>query len=102
AGRDVGDRAPGLGGSLGRAGGRHEARLALDQQVVGLLVAVGTVGTVAGNVADDQPRVFRVQRVEGQAHARGRAGRQVLHQYVGALEQLREDAGGLRVLQVER
>ena len=40
AGGDVGDRAAGLGRLVGRAGDRQEARLALDQQVVGLLVAV--------------------------------------------------------------
>ena len=40
AGGDVGDRAAGLGRLLGRAGDRQEAGLALDQQVVGLLVAV--------------------------------------------------------------
>ena len=40
AGGDVGDRAAGLRRLVRRAGDRQEARLALDQQVVGLLVAV--------------------------------------------------------------
>ena len=58
AGGDVGDRAAGLGRRLGRAGDRQETGLALDQQVVGLLVAVGAVVAITRDVADDQPRVL--------------------------------------------
>ena len=54
AGGDVGDRVARLARLVGRAGDRQEAGLALDQQVVGLLVAVGAVVAVAGDVADDQ------------------------------------------------
>src|SRR5256885_3224151 len=77
-----------LGRHLGRARDREKARLALDQQVVGLLVAVGAVSAVAADVADDEARKALAQRRVGQAHARGRAGRQVLHQHVGTLQQL--------------
>ena len=53
-GGDVGHRGAGLDAFFRRAGDRDEARLALHQQVVGLLVAIGTVGAVAGDIADDQ------------------------------------------------
>ncbi len=60
AGGDVGDRRAGLGTARRACRSPTEARLALDQQVVGLLVAirsgVGRVVAVAGDVADDQRR----------------------------------------------
>ena len=88
AGGDVGDRAAGLGRLVGRAGDRQEAGLALDQQVVGLLVAVGSGRS-------GRRRSRRCRRRSGadaascsaskrQAQARRRAGREVLHQHVGA------------------
>ena len=87
---------PALAGSSARAGDRQEPGLALDQQVVGLLVAVRPgplrVVAVAGDVADDELRMRRVQRLERQAHARRRAGREVLHEHVGAGEQALERA----------
>ena len=43
-----------------------------------------------------------VQRLEGEAQARGRAGREVLHQHVGLLEQAIQDLRRARVLQIER
>ena len=102
AGGDVGDGAAGLAGCLGRAGDRQETGLALDQQVVRLLVAVGAVVAVAGDVADDQLRVPGVQRFERQAHARGGAGRQVLQQHIGAGQQIHQRGQGVGILQVER
>ncbi len=55
-GGDVRDRRSRLGRLLLGAGDRHEARFALDQKVVRLLVAIGTVVAVAGDVAhDDAP-----------------------------------------------
>jgi hypothetical protein len=46
--------------------------------------------------------VLLAQGLVTQAHARGRAGRQVLHQHVGVLQQLAEDFKRLRLLEVER
>ena len=86
AGRDVGDRRAGLARLAGRAGDRDEAGLALDQQVVGLLVAVRAVCPVAGDVADDQRRFLRRQRLVAQAQARGGARCQVLHDDVGLVQ----------------
>ena len=102
AGRDVGHRNAGFGRRLGRARDRQKAGLALDQQVVGLLVTVRAVVTVARDVADDQARVVVLERVERQAHARGGARRQVLHQHVGARQQVHQRGMGVRVLEVQR
>ena len=83
AGRNVGDRTTGLGRFVGRAGHRQETRLALDQQVVGFFVAVRAVVAIARDVADDELRMRGAQGVGAQAHARGGAGREVLHQHIG-------------------
>ena len=92
---DVGDGAAGLGhlGLARPAGDGEEAALALDQQVVGLFLFIGAALAVAGDVADDQSRKALMQRLEGQAHARGGARRQVLHQHVGLGQELVEDLG---------
>ena len=74
AGRDIGNRAAGLRRLVGRAGNRKEAGLALDQQVVGLLVAIGAVFAVARNVADDSrgcERAASRTRVQGAPRRRG-------------------------------
>jgi hypothetical protein len=77
--------------SLGRAVDAGEARFRLHQQVVGLLVAVGTLLPVARDRADDQTRVLLPQVLDGEAEACERARRQVLDEDVGlgqhALEQ---------------
>ena len=94
---------PALDGSSGGAGDREEAGLALDEQVVGLLVAVGAVGAVAGDVADDDLRLHRGQPVEPEAEAGGRAGRQVLHHDVGLVQhQPFQRLGAVGVLDVQR
>ena len=103
AGGDVGDRQARLRRLLLGARDRDEAGLALDQQVVGLLVAVRAVVAVAGDVADDDAGLVRRQRVVRQAEARRRARRQVLHDDVGRFDdQPLEDRLRLRMLDVER
>ena len=102
AGGDVGDRATGLRRLVRRAGDRHESRLALDQQVVGLLVPVRAIRAVARDVADDEPRVAAGERFVREPQPRGGARREVLHQHVGLREQAVEDRRRLRVLDVER
>ncbi len=102
AGGDVRDGTPRLDWIVLRAGDRQEAAFALDQQVIGLLVLVGTAFAVARDVADDQARMLRVQRLEGQSQTRGGAGRQVLHQHVGRFQQAVHDPGRFVALQVQR
>ncbi len=103
AGRDVGDRRSRFRRRLLGAGDRQEARLALDQQVVGLAVAVRAVVAVAGNVADDDRRLVRRQRRVREPEPRCRAGGQVLHDDIGALaHQTLQDGLALRMLDVER
>ncbi len=103
AGGDIGDRTAGLGHLVrpGAAGHRKEAALALDQQVVGLLLLVGTAFAVAGDIADDQSREALAQRLVGQAQARGGARREVLHQHVGAGQQLLQQRQRLGLLEIE-
>ena len=99
---NVGHRDAGFGGRLGRAGDGQEPRLALDQQVVGLFVAVGAIGAITADVADDELGVVCLQGLVRQPHARGRAGCEVLHQHVGRPQELQQRGLGLRVLHVER
>ena len=100
---DVGHGWPGLARHLGGAGHRHQAGLALDQQVVGLLVAVGPVGTVTGDVAHDQSGLARRQGLVGHAQPCGSTWRQVLHQYIRLPDhQLLQDAVGGLLLDIQR
>ncbi|CAM2153002.1 hypothetical protein PT2222_20033 [Paraburkholderia tropica] len=102
AGGDIGDRATGFRGFVGRAGNRQKARLALDQQVVGLLVAIRTVAAIARDIADDQTRITLAQRVVAEAEPLRRAGREVLHEHVGVGEQRVHDLQRFSALHVER
>src|SRR5262249_44167363 len=75
-----------------RAGYREQARFALNQQVVGLLVGVRAVRAVAGDRAADQPRIAAAELARRQAQSVGRAGREILDEHVGAGEQRGETA----------
>ena len=99
---NVGDRAPGLGGRVRRARHRYKAALALDQQVVRLLGFVGPALAVTGNIAHDQFRKARVQRLEGKPHTRCRAGCEILHQHVGLREQLFHNGRCVLMLEIQR
>ena len=106
AGGDVGDRAAGLGRFTGGPGHRKEARLALDQQVVGFLVAIGAgvrgVVAVAGDVAHDHARMVPAQGFVAQAQPPRSTRGQVLNQNVGTLQQAGEHLHRHRLLQVQR
>jgi hypothetical protein len=81
---------------------RQEARLALDQQVVRLFVAVRAIGAVTRNITDDDRRLGRRQRSVRQAKPRRGAGRQVLYDDVGVVDdQSLQDRARFRMLDVE-
>ena len=56
---------------------------------------------VAGDVADDQPRVHRLKLVGGQPHPGRGAGREVLHEHVGRRQQPQQHLASPWVLDVE-
>ncbi len=102
-GRDVGDRRPRLGRRVLGPRHRQEPGLPLDQQVIGLAVAVRPVIAVAGDVADDDPGLFSRQSFVRQAEAGRGARRQVLDHDIGLFgDQALQDGPGFRVLDVER
>jgi hypothetical protein len=82
------DGDPHLRGGLGRTGDGYEAGLALDEKIVGLLVPVGARGTVAGNVANDEPGMPLPKDLRAEAEPTGRARRQVLYEDIGLLDEL--------------
>ena len=75
---------------LRRAGDRGEARLRLDQHVVGLAHGVRPALAVAGDRAADQPRMLAAQFRDRESELCHRAGFQVLHEHVGAREHRRQ------------
>ncbi len=102
-GEDVRDRTPDLRRML-RVGARdaHHAAHALDDQIVGGSVAVGSGLAEARRGAVDE---FRVQGREvgvAQAEARHHAGLEVLDEHVGFLRQTPQDLLPAGILQVER
>ncbi|MNH23495.1 hypothetical protein D3C79_833930 [compost metagenome] len=84
---DISDRVAGLGHPVfpRPTGDRQEAAFALNQQVVGFFLFIRAARAIAGDIADDQPRESRVQRLEAQSQASGRTRCQVLHQHIGLL-----------------
>ena len=89
-GGDVADRDADARRRVGRPGDRGEPGLGLDQHVVGLARGVGAVLAVAGDRADDQPRMRAAQLVEREAELGDRAGLEVLHEHVGPGEHRRQ------------
>ena len=82
AGGDVGDRDADAHGVVRRSVDREQAALALDQQVIGLVIAIGAVLAIAGDGAVNQTRMARSQRLRAQVQALRRAGRQILQEDV--------------------
>ena len=100
AGGDVGDGHARARGSVGIAGGGDDAGLALDEQVIGLDVAVRAVLTVARERAVDETRVQFVQPLPSQAQALRHPGRVVLEEHVAGARELVEDLQALGLLGV--
>ena len=93
---------PTLLGASSVPGHRQHARFALHEQVVGFLLGIRPRVAVTRDVAHDEARMLRMQRLGAQPQARGRAGREVLDEHVRALDEPGEDLRGFGVLHVER
>src|SRR6185437_9113129 len=101
AGGDVADGDAHLRRLLRRTGDRHDAGLALHEQVIRLLRAVRPGVAVAGDRAVDQLRSLRAQRVRVQPEALHGTGDQVLQEDVRLRYERVEDRAVPRVLDVE-
>ena len=102
AGSDIGDRNARLRRGFRRAGHRKHAGLALHEEVIRALGAVGAVLAVAGNGAPDQAGVPRAQFLGAQPEPGRGTGRKVLDEDVRLSDELCEDRLCFRVLGVER
>ena len=80
--RDVANGYADPGAFLGRAIDGEETALGLDQQVVGLLVAIRSVFAIAGDGTGDELRISQAEGLAVQAETRGRSGREVLDEDV--------------------
>ena len=78
---------------------RHAA-LRLNQQVVGLHVAVGVAAAVAADIDGDQPLVARPQLRRVEARAGGGTGGEVLHEHVRLGQDGVQQAGVFGILDV--
>ena len=86
---------------LGRAGDRGEPRLALNQQIIGFHVAIGTVFAIAADVAGYQPEATGAQLLRAETRPRGGARRQVLNKDVRARKQAHQKPAVVRLLDVQ-
>jgi len=77
-------------------------RLALHQQVVGLLRCVRTRRSVAAQAADDQPWMPDSKVFRAESETIGGSRREVLHEDIGAREQAREYVLRFGAFQIER
>jgi hypothetical protein len=84
--RYVGDGDTCFGRRLLRARDGDETGLALDEQVVGLLVPVRPRSAVAGDVAHDEPRVVFTQCLRPEAETLRCARGEVLDEDVGLFQ----------------
>jgi hypothetical protein len=96
----IGDRDACLGGRLRGARDGDEAGLALDEQVVRLLVPVRARGAVARDAADDEAGVPLQQLLRTEAEPPRYARREVLDENVGSFEQTVEDPAGALLFEV--
>ena len=88
--------------AVGKAGDVHDAGHRLHGEVHRRIVAIEALLAVAGALRIDEARVDLVHRLDAEAEPLRHAGREVLHQHVGALDHLDQQVAPLRVLQVER
>jgi hypothetical protein len=99
---DVGDRDPHFTGSFLGSRHRDDAGLALHEEIVGFLLRVRPTVAVSGDIAHDEPRMLRQQRIRREAEALRGARREVLNENVCASHEPRKDLCGVRVLHIER
>ena len=93
---------PTFDGVSGGARDRNETSLALHEQVVGFLVAIRTRRAVAGDLADDQPRIRLTQRCGSEAETAHRTRRKVVDVDIGARHQAPKHVERLGPLEIER
>jgi hypothetical protein len=88
-------------GCLRRSGDRREPRFALDEQVIGLAVGQWPIVTEARDVTGDELRVPLPQRCGSETGTGGGPGREVLHEHVRAGDDLVQEPGIGRRLDVQ-
>ena len=100
---EIGDRVADLHRRpVGKPGEVHDARLALDDQVVARPARLRPRLAEARDRAVDEPGIQRVDGLPAEAEPRERAGPEVLDQHVRAREELPEDRLPRLRLEVER
>src|SRR5262245_17015090 len=103
AGREVEERDAGPDRrAAGLARDRHDSAECLHERLVAGAVLARSGAPERRDRAIDEARVERGQRVVAQAEALHRPRPEILDEDVGALDQIAEDLGALRRLQIER
>ncbi len=102
SGGDVGDRDAGSRRRIRAAGDRDEADLALNKEVVRLLLRVRPRRSIAGHVADDEAGMAVSENGWCGPEPLGGARRKVLHEHIRARQEAREHLRALRPLEIER
>jgi hypothetical protein len=84
------------------AGDAGQTRLSLDQEVVGLEVAIRSLVAVTGDRAGDQRRAAAAQLVRRETETVDGPGREVLDEHVGALDHAAEEHPVVVAPKIER
>jgi hypothetical protein len=87
---------------FGAAGDRGEAGFALDEEVIGLHLAIGALLAIARYVDRDQAGMERAKRRRAEARPCRRAGGEILHEHVRRADHPPQQGGVGRILEVER
>src|SRR5262249_3314778 len=77
----------GTGGFVRIAGGGNDSSFSLDEEIIGLYVAVGTVLTIAGERAIDESWIHRVKGLVAKAKAPRDPWSIILEENVGSFGQ---------------
>src|SRR5258707_725372 len=101
AGRDIRHGNAYFGGSAGAAGQTHYARLRLHQHVVGTLLAVRTIGSVAGDAAPDEPWMALRELLIAETQPLDRARHEVMDKDIRAFQQPGASLQAVRLFQVQ-
>ena len=102
AGGDIRDGNASLGGMFFGPGDGKQSDLALNQQVVRLLVRIGARRSITGKRADNQLRITRPEMAGTRPETIRRARGKILDEDVRAIEQPRQDLRAFRSFEIQR
>src|SRR5262245_59615813 len=99
---DISDRKAGPGRLVRIAGGGNDSSFPLDEEIIGLHVAVGTVLAIARERAIDESWIHLAKRFIAKAEAPSDTGSIILEENVGSFGQFLKDGSSFFLFDIDR